>query len=171
MYILVDELENVTIATKAALSLPVLNYQYGYITELKETLAAYDKTAVYAVKKFPLIWVEQPFTITSDKVEYFGVVNNLRAFIINESGKNLKAKERMTGNFKTVIYPIYLEWMKQIRLSPAFKDIPTPHKVTDRYYWGEEQSKILNDIFDCMEISGISLTVHNNVGCQITNNF
>lgn len=56
-YILVDEVGSVVTAVKAALSLTVLNYQYGYVTELKETLATFDKSEAFADKKFPLIYL------------------------------------------------------------------------------------------------------------------
>lgn len=167
-YILVDEIGAVVAAVKSALALPELNYQYGYHTELKETLAAYDKTATYAAKKFPLIWLAQPFTITRDNFLYFGKANNLEVFIINESTQAKKASQRMTDNFKEVIYPIYRELIKQLAKSIAFQESTASsieHKLTDRYYWGEEQQKIIADVFDCSHVSGLRLTIRNNKNC------
>lgn len=168
-YILVDEIGTVVTAVKTALSLSVLNYQYGYHTELKETLAAYNKTATYAAKKFPLIWLAQPFTITRDSFAYFGTATNLEIFIINESKQDKKATERMTDNFKAVIYPIYRELIKQLAKSKVFQESTVAeieHKLTDRYYWGEDQKKILYDVFDCSHISGLKLTIKNNKNCS-----
>src|SRR5688500_16342153 len=105
-YILVDVFAEIVAATRVALGLPVLNYQYGYVTELNETLKQYSETAEYAVKKFPLVWLQQPFTVERGTVGFFGEVKDLRLFIMNASEINLKASERLAGNFKTVIYPI-----------------------------------------------------------------
>lgn len=164
-YILVDEMEKVVLAVKTALALPVLNYQYGYITELRETLNAYDQTAQFAVLKFPLIWLQQPFTIDRDNWRYYGKVKNLQVFIINETGKTMKSKERMTTNFKPIINPIYYEFIKQLEISKAFVYDYVSHNVTDRYYWGEDQYEILYDVFDCTQISGLSLKINNNLNC------
>ena len=165
-YILVDEIGTVVAAVKTALNLPVLNYQYGYVNELKETLASYDKTATYAVQKFPLVYLVQPFTITRGNFRYFGKANNLEIFIINETVQDKKATQRMTDNFKPVIYPIYRQLIKQFAKAKPFAEaVPgrIVHKTTDLYYWGEDQqSKMINEVFDCMLINGLNLTIKNN---------
>lgn len=164
-YILVDEIGTVVSAVKAALVLPVLNYQYGYVDELKATLKDYDKTAAYAVQKFPLIYLVQPFTITRSNFRFFGKTY-LEVFIINETVQDKKAPARMTDNFKAVIYPIYRQLVKQLALSRVFQEDTVgkiSHKTTDMYYWGEQQQdKMINDVFDCMYISGLNLTIKNN---------
>jgi len=168
-YILVDEVGSVVTAVKAALSLTALNYQYGYVTELKETLATFDKSEAFADKKFPLIYLVQPFTITRDNFRYFGKANNLEIFIINESRQDKKAPQRMTDNFKAVIYPIYRELLNQFGKSKAFQETNAAdviHKSTDLYYWGEtQQDKMINEVFDCMYINGLTLTIKNNKNC------
>lgn len=165
-YILVDEIGAVVAAVKVKLSLSVLNYQYGYVNELKETLATYDKTATYAVQKFPLVYLVQPFTITRGDYRYFGKANGLEIFIINETVQDKKATQRMTDNFKPVIYPIYRELINQLAKAGAFVESVSGrivHKTTDLYYWGEDQqSKMINEVFDCMLINGLNLTIKNN---------
>ena len=165
-YILVDELATIVTAVKTALALPVLNYQYGYVNELKETLATFDKTVTYSVQKFPLVYLVQPFTITRDSYRYFGKANGLEIFIINETVQDKKAPARMTDNFKPVIYPIYRELLKQISLARCFQETTVSnivHKTTDLYYWGEEQKeKMINDVFDCMYVNGLNLNIKNN---------
>jgi len=165
-YILVDEIGAVVTKVKAALNLAVLNYQYGYVNELKETLATFDKTAEYAVKKFPLVYLVQPFTITRGDFKVFGKANGLEIFIINETIQHKTAPQRMTDNFKPVIYPVYRELINQFSKSHAFAEaIPGKivHKTTDLYYWGDnQQDKMINDVFDCMFITGLNLTIRNN---------
>src|SRR5205809_5762935 len=81
---------------KDALGLPVLNYQFGYFDELTETLSQYSMTEQFSAKKFPLIWVEQPFTIDRENVNVFGETIDLRLFIIHETDKTYKADKRLS---------------------------------------------------------------------------
>lgn len=166
-YILVDELALVVAKVKAALSLPVLNYQYGYVEELNETLSQWSKSKDHASLKFPLIWVMQPFVIARGDKGFYGSVEGLKIFLINSTDPTLKAPERMTNNFKAVIYPIYRELMEQINRHKAFESsYNRKHKFTDRYYWGEQQRSVLNDAVDCSEISALELKIKDNPNCK-----
>lgn len=153
---------------KVALNLSVLNYQYGYITELNETLAQWNKNPDFAPLKFPLVWLAQPFTINRTNDGYYGSVEDLRIFIIYGTTKDLKAYQRMDQNFKTVIYPIYRELVNQLENHPAIvRELAgRKHKFTDRYYWGEQQQSVLNDVVDCSEIRNLQLKIHNNQNCS-----
>lgn len=174
-YILVEEIGELVSATSSALigsgvlTTPI-NYQYGYVNELKETLAQYDKTAEYAELKFPLIWLVQPYTIQKGIPAFFGKTT-LRAFIIQESEQSLKATERMEQTFKPVIYPIYRKFMKLLEAKTnVFQGdefTGFAHNVTDRYYWGQEQKDFLNDVFDCMEINYLKVRICDNQNCSI----
>ena len=162
-YILVDEIETVVSAVKTALSLPVLNYQYGYITELNETLNEYSKTAEYKALKFPLVWLSQPFTIRRDSFGYYGKVK-IDLFIFNKTDVNLKAEDRMTNNFKPTINPIARELIIQISKSRAFNENAPGkivHEETDRYYW-DGINPTITDIVDWKILKGVELTIKNN---------
>lgn len=168
-YILVDEIEAIVSAVKTSLALPTLNYQYGYVSELRETLAQMNDPA-FVQLKYPLVWLCQPFTISRKDVTYYGDTS-IRLFIIQESEKTLKANERMGQTFKPVIYPIYRALIGQIvsrgDLFDGLIGDHVEHSKTDRYYWGEEQAKALNDVFDCMEISNLKLKISNKQNCSI----
>lgn len=173
-YILVDEMEIVVSAVKAVLNLPVLNYQYGYVIELNETLMQYNNDPNNRDKKFPLVWLAEPFDIPRGEAGFYGRTDELNIFIINGSDKNWKAKQRMENNFKSIIYPIYRELLNQLILSDAFQESDIEkikHKTTNRYYWGEQQQSVLNDVVDCMKISQLKLTLKNKQNCTILKNF
>lgn len=172
-YILVDEMGVIVEAVRTALALPVLNYQYGYITELNQTLADMNSDPINRSQKFPLVWLMQPYTIIRGESGYFGKLNNGRFIIIQESLDSMKANERMTANYKPVIYPIYREILKQIANSTVFIDYLVEnivHQVTDRYYWGEAQQSVFNDIVDAMDISGLQLKISDNPNCTTFSN-
>lgn len=162
-YILVDELATIVTAVKTALSLPALNYQYGYVEELKNNMHKMSQDSVNAALKMPLVYLVQPFTVRRDDFRYYGKVT-LEIFVVNGSQQQWTAPERMTNNFKPVIYPITRELVTQIARSKVFAE-STPgniqYKVADLYYWGD-QAKIINEIFDCQYITGLELTIKNN---------
>jgi len=168
-YFLVDEIGTLVknLNTKLAFD---INYQYGYLMELQNTLKEYSKTIEFSAKKYPLVWLVQPFTINRKDGGYYGDTT-LRIFIIQESEKGLKASERMQQTFKPVLYPIYRELINQIlnagNIFDGLMGDNLQHNVTDRYYWGEDQQNIINDVFDCMEISNLKLKISNKQNCSI----
>lgn len=175
-YILVDEfgikdpandllISGIVKNIKDALSLPVLNYQYGYFDELTETLSQYSLTPEFEMIKFPLIWVEQPFTIDRDAPQIYGKTLDLRIFIIQQTAKDYKAVKRMSLVFKPVLYPIYLELLKQIQRCASFNNpYHVKHRVRDYYFWEDENNpKVskLNDIVDCIQLSNVQIEILN----------
>jgi hypothetical protein len=163
-YILVEEIGQIVLAVKTALELPVLNYQYGYLTELNETLIQYSKTPEFAVKKYPLIWLVEPYTIIRRNDGMFGHVDDLRIFIMTGTQKTYKAWQRRDVNFTPVLQPIYRRFMEELTNHSPFI-YNGEHRYTERYYWGENQQSQLNDVVDVAEISRLSLMVNNNPNC------
>lgn len=175
-YIIVDEFRALVASVSDALSAndattfpnPV-NFQHGYVTELNETLMQYEKDPNRYNLKFPLIWIAQPFTVVRGEIGFYGNVNDIKLFIINSADKNWKSDERESENFNPILRPIYRELLKQLTGWTPFdmgKLGEPAHKVTDRYYWGEAQQSVLNDIVDCMEISELTFKVKNNSNCS-----
>lgn len=167
-YILVDEIQAVVAKVKSSLTLAVLDFKYGYLSELKtylQQLSVDDPT-----KKYPLFWLRNPFTIQREgsSAAYFGKAN-LDCFIIAETNTDRTAERRMTEIFKPTLYPIYREFMRQLNETAGILDynLFRKHNVTDRFYWGNEQQKEIDDKIDCMEISGLEIQIHNNLNlCQ-----
>lgn len=177
-YILTDEMETIVAATKTALNdpegtFPVLNYQFGYIEELNETLKQMEGNPNQFDKKFPLIWLAEPFTIKRGITGIFGTAE-VDLFIINTTNTTWKARERMDNNYKPVLLPIYRELLYQLILSVVF-DIQSidklPHTLTKGYYWGENQQTVLNDSVDCLKIGRLFLPIHNKQECQPSKSF
>lgn len=167
-FILVDEIETLVASVKTVLGIPVLNYQYGYIEELRQTLIQMEAPG-FDLLKYPLVWFVEPFTETRESGDYYSDTS-IELFIIHATDKTLKASERMAQVFKPVIFPIYRELVNQFTSAHHVFDIPVnthlPHKKTNRYYWGEEQQKKIADVFDCMHISNLKLKIKNNRNCE-----
>ena len=170
-YILTDEMETIVAAVKTALGLSVLNYQYGYITELNETLKQMEAAPAQYQHKFPLVYLAEPFTISRGEERVFGTAKP-DLFIINTTDKTWKAKQRMDNNYKPVLLPVYRQLLEEIKKSPVFQYLSTEkivHTLTKGYYWGENQQSVLNDAVDCLKIGGIELPVTHKSNCLISN--
>lgn len=168
-YVMVDEFNTLFQKVKTALSLPVLNYQYGYVAELNENMKDMVDSPADRDKRFPLVWVAQPFSIMHGDSSGYAVLSDCEIFIIMESAENLRATERMTDKFKPVINPIYDEMLEQMINAPWCCEMDKAnlkHKATDRYYWGESQAKAISDIFDCKHIQFSSLKINNKSNCS-----
>lgn len=172
-YILTDEMATVVAAVKTALSLSVLNYQYGYVKELNETLKQWEQDPLKFDKKFPLVWLQEPFIVTRGQKNFYGI-SDTNLFIIKNTTKEWKAAERMTNNYLPELFPIYRELINQIIISEAFENETAedfPHTITKGYYWGEDQKLVLNDAVDCIRIGGLKLRIKNNINCTILKTF
>lgn len=150
------------------MTLPYLNYQYGNVKELSQTLMEMSKTQESSVKKFPLVWLVQPFTLDRGVIGFYAKAEDLRLFIATGSQANYKAAQRMAITFKPILYPIYRELLNQLDLHVAtatggIENIK--HEFTDRYWWGEEDASVLNDVVDCCVISQLELPIYNNANC------
>lgn len=165
-YILVDEVGILVTSVKNALVLPVLNYQYGNIDELNETIAQWSKTDGFTSLNFPLVYLEQPFLERRGKsAVYFGLIDQVRLFIIASANKTDKAKDRMANNFKPVIYPIYRQIMKQLVISPVFLTENDPGLI-DHTYMDAYKQAMLNDTVDCSVVTLNGLKLNNNLNCM-----
>jgi hypothetical protein len=175
-YILCDEIEACVTAVKTALGLSVLNFQYGYVKELNETLKQMENDPAKYAEKFPLVWLsEEPAsnTIARGDLRYFGTARP-DILIIMSTDKNFKAKQRMDTNYKPVLLPIYRELLNQIVKSSAFEIMKVDditHTLTKGYYWGENQQTILNDAVDCLKMGSVELPIAHKSNCSIISNF
>ena len=167
-YIVQDEMGTVAADVATVLALPI-NYQFGYIRELNETLMQWEKDPALFDIKFPLIYLAMPFNISMGDGPGFGRFTDVRLFIMHHTDGVSKAKDRLETNYKPVIYPIYRQLLKSIGYSDAFSydtDGDPVHRRTDRPYWGEDQQTAITDKVDVLEISGLNLIINNNLNCS-----
>jgi hypothetical protein len=176
-YIPVDVMGEIVANVKTALTLPVLNYQYGEIDELTSTLQQWTKSkgsaADKAALKFPLVWFVQPFIIERGTPGYYGLLKDAKVFFVAQTQKGYKAEQRMTNIYKPIIYPIYREFLNQTLLQGAFTGSGEElgiggikHTFVDRYYFGEELEAILGDVVDCSVMFDLELWIQNNPNCS-----
>lgn len=170
-YILIDELR--------ALSLKLgmyVNFQHGYKGELDTTLQQDNQTEEFASLKYPLLWVVEPIKVIHGGQGWYGRIENLRIILIQQNNINDKAATRLETVFKAILFPIRRSLFKQLDISPVFdwgnssglKDVSTLEvSESNVYYWGDDQSKILSDTFDCIDLNFSNLKINNNPNCII----
>lgn len=145
-----------------------LVFRYGYYTELLATLKQEDAPGSDD-KKYPSLWLMQPFTLIRDSHDYYAKVKDgIRLFIITGSEVNLKAAEREAQNFDPTLNPIYVQLMKSMKKCVGLRYPVTEHidhEVTSRYYWGKDQQLVIPDVADCIELRIKKTIINNNLNC------
>jgi len=149
-------------------AITAVHYQHGHPKEIIETLMQKDKSETYQFRKYPLIALFQDFPEAHNL--QIGIDNEatLHLVIVNSTRPDYKAGERYVKNFKPILYPIYLEFLKQISLSGKFLNYgihTLVHTKIDRLYWGREglygsEGNVFNDWLDCMEIRDLKLKIN-----------
>ncbi len=136
---------------------------YGYIEEVNSTLMQMNKSPDHFDKKYPLIWLKQPFTISSGLNTIYGKAEDLEMFIIASSDANYKAKDRMEKIYKPILYPILKELFTEMAKHKAFLgyQVDQKFKITDRYFWGESQKSVLNDVCDTIHVRFTDVKINN----------
>lgn len=145
-----------------------VHYLHGHPVEIIETLTQRDKSTKFQFDKYPLVALFQDFPENHNG--QLGIDNEatLHIVIAYSSLATYKSPERYAKKFKPVLYPIYLELLKQIVLSSKFLNygIQTlQHTKIDRLFWGKEglygnTGNTFNDMLDCIEIRDLKLKVN-----------
>lgn len=158
--------------TATKLNRPVY-YYHGHPLEIIETLRQRDE-GDNPEKKYPAICLFQDFIEDIGKERGIGsAAPSLRILIVNSTSPEYKAAQRYTNNFIPNLYPIYIEFLNQIRVS-GFVMIKSgeliPHKKIDRVFWGKQglygvEGNVFNDYLDAIEIYNMELKFYNNIKC------
>jgi hypothetical protein len=130
-----------------------INYQYGKYEEIVNTLTEWTKTKNGDKAKYPLLWLELPFTV-SNRTDTT-VSTDLRIIIARRnSDPKLKAAERMTNNFNPVLIPVYDAFMNQLGLHRAVSSNGYFEAAETLWpFWDAGQNKNpFNDKVDIIEL-------------------
>lgn len=139
-------------------------YIYGHRQEIANRLLEMDNDKVYKFKKYPLIALRMD--IPEEKNN--GVINyRLNIAIMMFTQIDINAEDRYNINFRTVLYPLYEQFLTALRNSGLFmwavnQDFP-PHTKFDRPYWGTPASEknvrnIFNDPLDAIELIDLRIS-------------
>lgn len=144
-----------------------INYQYGHFRELIVTLAQWDTDPSFQQQKYPLIYLVQDFREQRGKLAGVYADVSLNIIICHQTLAEYKATDRMANVFKTVLYPIYYSFIRQLakhNLTFAASPDLIPHDKWDRTYWGTSgmggnDKTMLNDFVDAIDIQNLQLKI------------
>jgi hypothetical protein len=149
-------------------------FDYGRYLEVERRLAAKAVSSnALKYKRFPLIWLVIPFREYNGDTEQYTRLRDVQIIICNLTDPNSNTPDRYQMNFRTRLWPIYAEFLKQLPVTGYFSDIGynVQHTKTDQPYWdgGEGVApggkNMFSDTVDAVQISNLELTV-NNARCE-----
>ena len=148
-----------------------LNFLHGHPLEIVQVLQERLSSPDHKDLRFPLIALFRDFKITKGKkteADIYGDTS-LNLIIAMQTVAAYRADQRETLVFKPILYPIYNELLKQIKLSGFYSVnyAGIEHDQTDRYYWGRSglygnTGNTFNDYLDAIEIENLRLKIKNN---------
>jgi len=143
-----------------------IHYHHGHPIEIDETLIQAANGTGSKFKRFPLIALFQPFTETMSTDGFYSD-DVYHLIIARGTEAEYKASKRYEVNFKPILYPIYFQFMEQIRLSKYFEIVSGdsfPHVKIDMPFYGKKGdygsiANIFSDKVDCIDIENLKLRV------------
>lgn len=142
-----------------------INYMYGEWEELTQQLQNMARDQAQWGKKYPAV------LLIMDLLERFGKGYqgevSLRLLIVNSTELSYTTPTRYDRNFIPILYPIWVELMNQLQLSPYFivPDVEDlEYEKIDRVSIGKvllakPQANGFSDCLDAIEIRSLKLTV------------
>ena len=142
-----------------------VHYFFGHYKEILETLGQLDKSDTLMFNKYPAVCLFMDFPETTGKAPGIAAEVKLQLVIATSTDPNLKAAERYASTFKTILYPIYQQFMYQLSRSKSVMNASyheIQHTKIDRMYWGRKglfgnTGNIFNDYLDAIELKDLQL--------------
>lgn len=142
-----------------------IHYDYGHYTDMRTKLTGKGKTDKQG--KYPLICLFEDYSVDHGKEGLTGITD-LKLIILFSSKKDIDRQTRETSVFRPVLYPIYLEFLNQLKVSGKFQiyDVTKiQHRQINRPHWGDpgiygNESYIFTDVLDGIEISDLQLETY-----------
>ena len=170
-----ERFQRVVTATKAALDIPVLHFEYGHPLVVQEALKKMEGTHAGAALRFPMIAV-------LEDVPARGIAPGLsvitpRIIVAMLTQKDHTREQRQELVFKPVLWPIVQEFTRQLGRSGVLgTSITSPGTITERPFWGVEalygsSGHILDAMLDCIEISNKELSIRQAADCAVGTTF
>lgn len=144
-----------------------IHYEYGRSTQILAEMVKLTGSSTLKNTKYPLIALFQDFPETIGSNGYYTQVTFPKISIATLTVSTDPPKARYDKNFRTILYPIYLEFIRQI---PRHRNIvgnvvDFPGRKWDRPGSQPEGSN-LNEYLDAIEIEGLQLTFKQIKSCK-----
>lgn len=142
-----------------------VHYDYGHYTDIRERLVAKGKSA--PDEKYPRVILFEDHRIKHGQEGLTGIAD-MKLIIVHPSKNTVTRQWREDNVFRPILYPIYFEFLKQLKASGKFQiyDVTKiQHDQINRPHWGDpglykNEGYLLNDILDGIEIANLQLITY-----------
>lgn len=170
---IVDVVRDIVAATSAALLTQLqavdplivkIGFEYGHINDIRERITT-KMNATPPVNFCPFVALIEDYKLTHGTVGVTGIVD-MKMLILYYSKADITRQQREDAVFRPILYPVYLELLKQIKLSGKFSvydETLIRHDQINRPHWGDpglygNTQYPLTGVFDGIELSNLQLT-------------
>lgn len=144
-----------------------INYLYGSMDEVRETLQQYDESPEERFNKYPLIVLVTPFHEKMGEGSGYYSKATVRIGIAHHTDRDKKSKERYQNNIVKVLLPLYETLLEEICESGYFvaysrRDLKHTRLIRDDIGTNPfmQMDGITFDYIDAIEIQDLELTVN-----------
>lgn len=166
---IVDVIRDVVAATSAVLLAqlqtvdPLITkiwFEYGHRNDINERLITYQNGGTNFC---PMVCMFEDYRLKHGEKGLTGITN-LVIVIIYYTKESTTRVEREANVFRPVLYPVYLEFLKQLKLNGKFSiydETLIKHDQINRPNWGDPdlyKERPLKGVFDGIELNNLQLT-------------
>lgn len=165
---IVDVIRDVVAATSAVLLSqlqtvdPLITkiwFEYGHKNDINERIITYQAGGTNFC---PMVCMFEDYRLKHGEKGLTGITN-LVIVIIYYSKPNITRVQREANVFRPVLYPVYLEFLKQLKLNGKFSiydETLIKHDQINRPHWGDPdlyKEYPLKGVFDGIELNNLQL--------------
>lgn len=142
-----------------------IHYDYGHYTDIRTKLTEKGKTDKQG--RYPLICLFEDYRVEHGTEGLTGIAN-LKLIILHISKNTIDRQTRETNVFRPILYPIYFEFLRQLKASGKFQiydETKIQHTQINRPHWGDpglykNDSYLFGDVLDGIEITDLQLLTY-----------
>ncbi len=138
-----------------------VNFEVGTIEQVIEELVKKDNSKTYKDKKYPLIALFTPIEVSKGGQTYgTAFVKRITIAALSTQNKLVKSRYSSEGNFKTILYPCYKEFLEKLceRENVMESD---PMRIKHRLIEapGVEPIPQTSDFVDCLHLDNFEFSI------------
>lgn len=143
-----------------------IHYMYGFKTEIAARLIALESGGDSKFDKYPLVWLETPAELFTDRSNFGYKESKFNLHILNGTIADYIAPQRIQNNFMPILRPIKKEILRQITdysegLYKPFDADRMSYSEKEWDYWGKQNAGAgVLDFLDCIELCNLNPRVN-----------
>jgi hypothetical protein len=141
-----------------------IHFEYGHYTDIRQRLSERAKNNE---NRYPLICLFEDYINSHDKDGISGL-NKPKIIILYLSKPDVTREAREINVFRPILYPIYFELLRQLKLCGEFNiydETQIKHDEIKRPHWGnpalyKNDGYLFTDVLDGIELANLQLETY-----------